>query len=350
MKSKQSEELLQAWTEWLAPFLRRYGGRPAEEGWTPQKRRESDEYVGEPSRNKGLNRGFMAVSSIWAGSAAGSRLWLRYAGSGVITLLAVLAVAVLWRRLGAITDPGLILLFTVAVSTYLAGGMAGMLSAAIVLFCSFVLFSHPLYPFRYSELDWRQMMVIVVACPVIALMVGSLKEQVQELKAVLRQAQALRDEIRRLEGAKEARVQCEQRFLGLAESLPDSAVCALDLNGAVKSWYAGAERVLGYHDPEIVGQSYSRFFIKEDLLAKHPDRMLEQARLAGRSEQEGWRLRKGGSRVRARTSVIAVKNSQGAVTGYLLVVRDMTQLEEANLAALRAQAELEAMRRSGPSS
>src|SRR3970282_1392140 len=106
-------------------------------------------------------------------------------------------------RLGAISDPGMILLLTVALSTYLAGGMAGMLSAAIVLFCSFVLFSHPLYPFRYSELEWRQMMVIVVACPVIALMVGSLKEQVDRLKLVTREAQALREEVRRFESIKE---------------------------------------------------------------------------------------------------------------------------------------------------
>src|SRR4249920_3381545 len=104
--------------------------------------------------------------------------WMRYLWAGFITLVSTFVVAVLWRQLGAISDPGILLLFTVAASTYLAGGMAGMLSAAIVLFCSFLLFSHPLYLFRYSELDWRQMMVIVVASPVIALMVGSLKEQV----------------------------------------------------------------------------------------------------------------------------------------------------------------------------
>jgi PAS domain S-box-containing protein len=286
----------------------------------------------------------MVLNNLWGGTTAASGFWLRYAGSGVLTLLSVMVVSLLWRRMGVITDPGPILLFTVAASTYLAGGMAGMLSAAIVLFCSFVLFSHPLYPFRYSELDWRQMMVIVVACPVIALMVGSLKEQVDQLGSAVRQAQTLREEIRRLELAKDTLVVCEQRFRGLIESVPDYAVCTLDVNGAVKSWNTVAERVLGYNDPEIVGQSYSRFFIKEDLLAKHPDRLIEQARLAGRVEQEGWRLRKGGTRLRARTSIIALRNSQGLATGYLMVVRDMTQLEEANLAALRAQAELEALR------
>ena len=270
--------------------------------------------------------------------------WVRYLGSGVITLLSVLVVAVLWRRMGAIADPGLLLLFTVAASTYLAGGMAGMLSAAIVLFCSFVLFSHPLYPFRYSELEWRQMMVIVVACPVIALMVGSLKEQVDRLKLVTREAQALREEVRRFESIKEAQYLCEQRFRLMADVITDYAVCQLDANGAVRNWNIGAERVLGYSAAEIVGQSYSRFFTKEDILARHPERLMDQARFSGRAGQEAWRIRKGGVRLHCRSSIIALENEQGAATGYLLVIHDLTRQEEANLAALKAQAELEALK------
>jgi PAS domain S-box-containing protein len=246
--------------------------------------------------------------------------------------------------MGAITDPGLLLLFTVAASTYLAGGMAGMLSAAIVLFCSFVLFSHPLYPFRYSELDWRQMMVIVVACPVIALMVGSLKEQVDRLKLVTREAQALREEVRRFESIKEAQYLCEQRFRLMADVITDYAVCQLDANGAVRNWNVGAERLLGYSAAEIVGQSYSRFFTKEDILARHPERLMDQARFSGRAGQEAWRIRKGGVRLHCRSSIIPLKNQQGVGTGYLLVIHDLTRQEEANLAALKAQAELEALK------
>ena len=270
--------------------------------------------------------------------------WLRFVGSGVVTLLSVLMVAVLWRGMNAITDPGLLLLFTVAASTYLAGGMAGMLSAAIVLFCSFVLFSHPLYPFRYNELDWRQMMVIVVACPVIALMVGSLKEQVDRLKLVTREAQTLRDEIRRLETVKEAQYLCELRFRLMADCITDYAVCQLDANGSVRNWNVGAERLLGYSAAEIVGQSYSRFFTKEDILSRHPERLMDQARFSGRAGQEAWRLRKGGGRLHCRSSIIPLKNQQGAEAGYLLVIHDLTRMEEANLATLKAQAELEAMR------
>jgi len=266
--------------------------------------------------------------------------WLRYATAGLFTVLSVFVVGVLWRPLGAIGDPGLILLFTVAASTYLAGGMAGMTSAAIVLFCSFVLFSHPLYPFHYSELDWRQMMVIVVACPVIALMVGSLKERVDQLKVVTSEAAGLRDEILRLEVAKEGLFLCEQRFRLMAECMTDYAVCALDANGLVKNWDRGAERLLGYADQEISGQSYSRFFTKEDLLTKHPDWLLEQARISGHAEEEGWRVRKGGGRFRTKTSVFPFKSSQGTPAGYLLVVHDQTQLFDTRDALLRAQSNI----------
>jgi len=281
----------------------------------------------------------MVLNWLSINPATGVPHWLRYVGAGAITLLSVLVVGLLWRRLGAIGDPGLILLFTVAASAYLAGGMAGMLSAAIVLFCSLVLFSHPLYPFRYSEMDWRQMMVIVVACPIIALMVGSLKEQVDRLKLVNQEVETLRDEIRRLELFKEAQFMCEQRFRIMAYCMTDYAVCVLDSNGSVKSWNPGAERLLGYPELEIVGQSYSRFFTKEDLLTRHPDRLMEQARFGDRAEEEGWRLRKGGGRFRTRTAVLPLKTSQGAPAGYLMVMRDMTQLFETRDALLRAQSE-----------
>lgn len=278
------------------------------------------------------------------GSLLGDRSqpWMRLLAAGAVTLLSIFIVGVLWRRMGAIPDPSLILLFTVAAATYLSGGMAGMLSAAIVLFCSLVLFSHPLYPFRYSDMDWRQMMVIIVACPIIALMVGSLKEQVDRLKVVTGDAQLLREEVKRLEVSREALYLCEQRFRVFTDTLQVSAVFTLDINGQIVNWNAGAERILGYPDAEVVGHNYSRFFVKEDLLGRHPERLLEQARVVGRAAEEGWRLRKGGGRFRARTSVVMLKNARGAPAGYLVVMRDLSQVDtlqkvQAELDALKAQ-------------
>lgn len=282
----------------------------------------------------------------WAGGErfAGSSHWARYVASGLITLLSLAIVTVLWRELRAIADPGLILLFTVAISTYLAGGMAGMMSAAIVLGCSFILFSHPLYPFRYSDLDWRQMMAVSVACPLIALMVGSLKEQVDRLKVVTGEVDEIREENRRLHFSRESQQICEHRFRMLTESLPDYAICMLDSGGRVMGWNPAAERVLGYSEPEIRGQSYSRFFTREDLLARRPDRLLSLAQFSGRAEGEGWFVRKGGGRFRSTFTVLAMKGLQGLPGGSLLVARDLTEISDIQDELKKAWVQIEALK------
>ena len=132
-----------------------------------------------------------------------------------------------------------------------------------------------------------------------------------------------------LELVKEAQFLCEQRFRLMAECVADYAMCVLDANGSVRSWNTGAERVFGYTDPEIMGQSYSRFFVKEDLLGRQPERLLEQARFSGQAEEEGWRLRKGGERFHARTTLLLLRSSGGAPAGCLLVMRDLTAVQPA---------------------
>ena len=282
----------------------------------------------------------------WVGETriAGSPHWARYLASGLITLFSLGLVTVLWRELRAIADPGLILLFTVAVATYLAGGMAGMLSAAIVLICSFVLFSHPLYSFRYSDLDWRQMMAMSIASPLIALMVGSLKEQVDRLKLVTVEAEQLREDNRRLQFSRESQQICEHRFRVLTESLPDYAICMLDSGGRVMAWNAAAERVLGYTQPEIRGQSYSRFFTREDILARRPDRLLSLAHFSGRAEGEGWLVRKGGGRFRSTFTVLAMKGLQGLPGGSLMVARDLTEITDIQDELKKAWVQIEALK------
>ncbi len=282
----------------------------------------------------------------WVGEAriAGSPHWARYVASCAITVLSLALVTVLWRELRAITDPGVILLFTVAVSTYLAGGLAGMLSAAIVLISSFILFSHPLYPFRYSDLDWRQMMAVSIASPLIALMVESLKEQVDRLKLVTLQAEELREENRQLQFSRESQQICEHRFRILTESLPDYAICMLDSGGEVMGWNASAERVLGYTQPEIRGQSYSRSFTREDILARRPERLLSLAHFSGRAEGEGWLVRKGGGRFRSTFTVLAMKGLQGLPGGSLMVARDLTEIGDIQDELKKAWVQIEALK------
>jgi PAS domain S-box-containing protein len=252
-----------------------------------------------------------------------SPAWVPHLASGLFTIVSIILVTLLWRRLGAISDPGLMLVLTVAVSTYIAGGMPGMLSAGIVLVCSFVLFSHPSYLFRYNELDWRQVMVIVIACPLVALLVGSLKDQVDQLRGMTGENGKLRTDVKQYEGLKDAYHLCEQRFNIITDNVEGYAVFMLDLNGVVVNWNAGAERLLGYSNKEIIGQNCSRFFTQEDVLSKMPEHILNLARFSGHTAKDDWTVRKGGTPFRAQIAATALRNSAGSPIGFLMVTRDL---------------------------
>ncbi len=269
--------------------------------------------------------------------------WLPHVTSFLITVASIMLITVLWRNVGALPNPEVLLLLTVAVATYIAGGMAGMLSAAIVLFSCFVLFSNPVYSFRYTEMDWRQAMLVVVASPLIALMVGSLKEQVDQLSLVNAENDHLKSEIERFQRMSSLLHLCEERFRLTADSVKGHAIVILDVNGIVKTWNPGAEAITGYNAQEIVGQNYSRFFIKDDILGRQPDRLLEIAQFSGRVEEEGWRLAKSGTRFRASTSISALKTTAGPIAGFVMVTNDLSERAKLEETLAKARAELEVL-------
>src|SRR5690349_2366100 len=85
-------------------------------------------------------------------------------------------------------------------------------------------------------------------------------------------------------------------FRLLVESVVDYAIYMLDAGGNVASWNAGAERIKGYRASEIIGQHFSRFYAEEEVRTGKPAHQLEVAAEKGRFEDEGWRIRKDGSR------------------------------------------------------
>jgi PAS domain S-box-containing protein len=88
----------------------------------------------------------------------------------------------------------------------------------------------------------------------------------------------------------------EERFRLLADAVQDYAIFMLDAPGRVSTWNNSAERVKGYKNSEIIGMHFSVFYPEEDRLACKPERELEIAAKEGRLEDEGWRIRKDGSR------------------------------------------------------
>jgi len=124
----------------------------------------------------------------------------------------------------------------------------------------------------------------------------------------------------------------EERFRLLVEAVQDYAIFMLDTDGHIKSWNAGAERIKGYKSAEIIGQHFSRFYPEEDLKNGKPQHELEVAAEVGRFEDEGWRLRKDGSRFWASVIITAIKDDTGRLIGFGKVTRDATERMQAQKA------------------
>src|SRR5271169_702392 len=117
----------------------------------------------------------------------------------------------------------------------------------------------------------------------------------------------------------------EERFRLLVDAVQDYAIFMLDVQGHVSSWNTGAERIKGYTVSEIIGKHFSVFYPEEDLRACKPERELEIAAKEGRFEDEGWRLRKDGSRFWANVIISAIRDESGELIGFGKVTRDYTE-------------------------
>jgi PAS domain S-box-containing protein len=119
--------------------------------------------------------------------------------------------------------------------------------------------------------------------------------------------------------------QSEERFRLLLEGVQDYAIMMLDPEGRVSSWNLGAESILGYKAPEVIGRSFECFYPPEDLAAGRPANELRTALLNRRAEDRGWRVRKDGTRFWADVVVTALYDSHGQLRGFAKVTRDLSE-------------------------
>ena len=135
--------------------------------------------------------------------------------------------------------------------------------------------------------------------------------------------------------------QGEELFRLMVEAVRDYAIFALDTEGRIISWNAGAEHIKGYRAEEIIGEHFSRFYTDEEVRAGKPGRELVVATEEGRYEEEGWRVRKDGSLFWANVLITAVRDEEGRLRGFTKVTRDLTERRAAEEQVLRLNAELE---------
>lgn len=112
-------------------------------------------------------------------------------------------------------------------------------------------------------------------------------------------------------------------LLQLVSGITDYAIFLLDATGHVTTWNAGAERINGYRAEEIIGRHFSTFYSQEDVAAHKPERELEIAARTGHHEDEGWRIRKDGSRFWASVVITALRSPEGELRGFGKVTRDL---------------------------
>jgi PAS domain S-box-containing protein len=128
----------------------------------------------------------------------------------------------------------------------------------------------------------------------------------------------------------------------ILDSIRDYAIFMLDASGTIRTWSEGARAIKQYEASEIIGRHFSILYTREDVAAGKPMRLLAKAAEVGRVEDQDWRVRKDGSRFWADVVISAVRNSSGALVGFVKVTRDLTERRNAEEALRQSEASLEA--------
>ena len=143
-------------------------------------------------------------------------------------------------------------------------------------------------------------------------------------KALVGFAKVTRDLTDRRESEEQLR-HSEERFRLLVEGVNDYAIFMLDVNGNVATWNSGAARIKGYRAEEIVGQHFRKFYPEDAVESGWPEHELKVAAAEGRFVDEGWRVRKDGSRFWAHVTITALRDDTGRLRGFAKLTRDLTE-------------------------
>ena len=166
---------------------------------------------------------------------------------------------------------------------------------------------------RHVRKDGSEM--VVASRQVLRQSTGGRRRAVLEINRDVTEARRAQDRLK----------ESEERLRLMIEGVQDYAIFMLDVDGVVVSWNAGAERMKGYRSEEICGQHFSRFYPPQDLEAEKPAEELRTAAAVGRVEDEGWRVRKDGSRFWASVVITALRDGGGVLRGFAKVTRDFTE-------------------------
>jgi formate hydrogenlyase transcriptional activator len=154
---------------------------------------------------------------------------------------------------------------------------------------------------------------------------------------IFSRAREVQEANRRLEALNQALIQSEERFRSMVEVIKDHAILMLDPQGRVSTWNSGAERIKGYKADEIIGQHFSKFYPPDEIEQGKPEAALETAASKGQFEDEGWRIRKDGTRFWANMVITRIRDPKGILMGFTKVTRDLTERKKTEEALQRSE-------------
>ena len=168
-----------------------------------------------------------------------------------------------------------------------------------------------------------------------------LKARLPKLAPAVQRALRLAEERARRQQAEEDLRASEERFRLLVEGVEDYAIYMLNPLGLVMIWNVGAERIYGHKPREIMGRKFNRFYPPEDRKEGKPEQTLATAVMEGRLREEGWQVRKDGSRFWAVSVITTLRDEKGKLSGFSVIKRDISKRKAAENEIRRLNAELE---------
>jgi PAS domain S-box-containing protein len=164
---------------------------------------------------------------------------------------------------------------------------------------------------------------------------------------------ALYLQVRRRAAAQGELLESEQRFHLMTDSVVDYAIIMLDPQGCVRTWNAGAQRITGHDAAAIVGRDFAGFYTADEIARELPTRTLQAAAAHGRVAEDAWLARDDGTAFWASVVMTSLRDAQGALTGFCMIARDLTERRRAQEALvaemqerLRIDEELQDLNRS----
>jgi PAS domain S-box-containing protein len=257
---------------------------------------------------------------------------LRY-GLATLAVALVLLLKLLLDPLITEQSPFLMLAGAVMVGAWFGGLGPGLLATALGALAADYFFLPPRGSFTGLGEGFLPLALFMVQGVLISSLTEALRLARGRAEAGALEARSHQERLRR----------SEERFRLLVEGVEDYAIFMLDPEGYVASWNAGAERINGYRQEEIIGEHFSVFYTEEDKRRAHPEEELLVAASEGRYQEEGSRVRKDGSIFWASVLITALRDEEGNLRGFSKVVRDITERKESEVALQESERRFRAL-------